>query len=646
MSNLEERIYSVNSGLVTMKSRAAITIMAVLVLSTFTGPSVRAEVTVNDIVTVVSDYVNGSKVVAGALLNFTGSPATQLDNVTFEWFSANGSLVYSVTSDPDGGGLARSNYTVSLVGIWWINASYVQLLETFHHNTSFEVMEDHWSSSPRTISRDLVVGVGATLTIDPGASISFDNGTGISVGGTLVAQGSWDETIVFTSNSTEPKKGNWDGVHFYGGSESSVFNHARVEYSDSGVFLQSTNVTVQNCSFLNNTNGINLEASTSRILNNTLENNTYGLRSFISHPVMISNTAINNVAGFYSYGSALLISEMNVAQGNEQVGFHLDFTTIQSNGDSSAGSIVGLRLGSSEGTFENANFSGVDDGVYGYEGSGVFYNSSIHGALRDFFLEAGSSMVIVNSTFGGKVSAGTGCPSCFLFVKNFLTIRALEYQTSDPVTNATIEIADNGILVFSNVTDSQGFVETITLAHETYEEGMRTNNVTMVLVTHPILVFAYHNRSVDMSTSHTEIFEGDVLDTDGDGEPNFSDLDDDGDSLSDDAEGSLGTDPLLNDTDEDTMPDGWEHLNGLDPLDLSDADEDLDGDGFTNLEEYLNETDPDDPHSHPPVEDDGESEDLDYLLYAALIAIVVVVLLIALVLTSRGKKEEPPVEEL
>jgi parallel beta-helix repeat protein len=629
-----------------MKSGAAITITAVLLLSTFAGVSVRAEVTVNGIVTVVSDYVNGSKVVAGALLNFTGSPASSLDNVTFEWFSPDGSLVHSVTSDPDEGGLARSNHTADRAGIWWINASYVQPPDTFYHNTSFEVMEDHWDPSPKIISRDLVVGVGATLTIDPGASISFDNGTGLSVGGALVAQGSWDNIIVFTSNLTEPRKSGWDGIHFYAGSESSVFSHARVEYSENGVFLQSTNVTVQNSTFLNNTYGIRLEASTSRILNNTLENNTYGLRSFASHPVLISNTATNNTAGFYSWGSGLFISEGNVAQGNEQVGFHLDFTTIQSVNDTSVGSIVGLRLGSSEGAFENASFSGVDDGVYGYEGSGVFYNSSIHGALRDFFLEAGSSMVIVNSTFGGKVSAGSGCPSCYLFVKNFLTIKTQDHQTSDPVEDATIDITDNGVLVFSNVTDGQGLVGPVTLAHETYADGVRKNNSTMVLVTHPTLIFAYHNRSVEMNASYTEVFEGDVLDTDGDGEPDFSDFDDDGDGLSDETEGSLGTDPLSNDTDEDTMPDGWEHLNGLNPLNRSDADEDEDGDGFSNLEEYLNETDPDDPHSHPPVEDEGESGGPDYLLYAALIAVVVVVLVIASFLLRRRKDEEPPVEEL
>lgn len=42
------------------------------------------------------------------------------------------------------------------------------------------------------------------------------------------------------------------------------------------------------------------------------------------------------------------------------------------------------------------------------------------------------------------------------------------------------------------------------------------------------------------------------------------------------------------DSDRDGMPDGWETGRGLNPHDPSDAAKDRDGDGYTNLEEYLN----------------------------------------------------------
>ncbi len=46
------------------------------------------------------------------------------------------------------------------------------------------------------------------------------------------------------------------------------------------------------------------------------------------------------------------------------------------------------------------------------------------------------------------------------------------------------------------------------------------------------------------------------------------------------------------DTDGDGMPDNWETEHGLDPLDGADANQDLDGDGDSNLEEYQNGTNP------------------------------------------------------
>jgi len=50
-------------------------------------------------------------------------------------------------------------------------------------------------------------------------------------------------------------------------------------------------------------------------------------------------------------------------------------------------------------------------------------------------------------------------------------------------------------------------------------------------------------------------------------------------------------------TDSDGLPDSWERANRLDPLNAADEHEDADGDGKTNLEEYLSGTDPNDATS-------------------------------------------------
>ena len=86
----------------------------------------------------------------------------------------------------------------------------------------------------------------------------------------------------------------------------------------------------------------------------------------------------------------------------------------------------------------------------------------------------------------------------------------------------------------------------------------------------------------------------DGLDQEQEAQLGTSDLDPDSDhdGLSDyDEVFKYHTNPALADTDGDGMPDGWEIQYGLNPL-VNDAASDKDGDGTSNLDEYLQGRDP------------------------------------------------------
>ena len=88
-------------------------------------------------------------------------------------------------------------------------------------------------------------------------------------------------------------------------------------------------------------------------------------------------------------------------------------------------------------------------------------------------------------------------------------------------------------------------------------------------------------------------------------DPHETDTDCDG--LSDLAERSCGTSAISADTDGDGMPDEWELFYGFDPVDPSDADEDEDVDGVSNVNEYRLGLDPINPDSdYDGVDDGGE----------------------------------------
>ena len=55
------------------------------------------------------------------------------------------------------------------------------------------------------------------------------------------------------------------------------------------------------------------------------------------------------------------------------------------------------------------------------------------------------------------------------------------------------------------------------------------------------------------------------------------------------------------DSDHDGMPDAWEKRHGFNPADGADGPKDKDGDGYTNVEEYLNLTDPTKPDDGRPA---------------------------------------------
>ena len=101
-------------------------------------------------------------------------------------------------------------------------------------------------------------------------------------------------------------------------------------------------------------------------------------------------------------------------------------------------------------------------------------------------------------------------------------------------------------------------------------------------------------------------------DSDGDGFPDGYEYSSGLSILENDAGGDLDEDNLNNsyeyilgllvnnsDTDDDGLPDGYEVLNNLNANFAGDASSDKDGDGWTNLEEFMEDTDPCDLLSYP-----------------------------------------------
>lgn len=83
------------------------------------------------------------------------------------------------------------------------------------------------ANSPYTISNNVTVISGVTLTIEPGVTVLFNQGLGMTVNGRLLAEGTPQDRIVFTRSGTS---GTWDQLYFGANSTTSRIAHADMAY--------------------------------------------------------------------------------------------------------------------------------------------------------------------------------------------------------------------------------------------------------------------------------------------------------------------------------------------------------------------------------------------------------------------------------
>lgn len=127
----------------------------------------------------------------------------------------------------------------------------------------------------------LIINDGATLSINPGVSSFSSEGSIIKVeqGGSLIAIGSEENNILFTSYEVEP----WIGIELWEAEESS-FQHCQIENAETGVLLW--------------------HASNETFMNNEINNCNVGLLvkgEVPSYRIIDSNNFYNNETGIFLY---------------------------------------------------------------------------------------------------------------------------------------------------------------------------------------------------------------------------------------------------------------------------------------------------------------------------------------------------------
>ncbi len=147
-----------------------------------------------------------------------------------------------------------------------------------------------------TMSGNLTVASGKTLTAKAGSTLSFGSGYYLSVSGTLNASGTSASRATFTRSGSS---GTWGGIRYQSGS-SGTLSYANIYYGSYGVYLNSSNPDVDHCNISSCSNGIYCTGASPDITNNFISGGNCGINVYNGSP----NLSTNQVSGTRVYFNA------------------------------------------------------------------------------------------------------------------------------------------------------------------------------------------------------------------------------------------------------------------------------------------------------------------------------------------------------
>ncbi|MCH8010394.1 MAG: VCBS repeat-containing protein [Candidatus Marinimicrobia bacterium] len=291
------------------------------------------------------------------------------------------------------------------------------------------------TGSPYIVTGNVLVNSGVTLTIEPGVTVKFDAEISIQINGTLVAQGTVADSIIFTSNQNNPALSDWGAIIFKNESQDATYDsegnyqsgcvlkYVRVEYGGSvsdygGVNVEFSSPFISNCVIIkNNITGVNLSTGSPKISFCVIKNNSgfgiYGQSSSI--PEISKNTIENNSSsGIYITGGGVTITSNTIK--NNSVGISIYFSNskpivkkniiLNNNGDG-----VYCWYNFSTGVEIDSNFiiDNKGDGIFSDDrntiiSNNVIYNNSEYGINSGY-----GSIIIQQNTILNNSSGGIFC---------------------------------------------------------------------------------------------------------------------------------------------------------------------------------------------------------------------------------------------
>ncbi|HEX9912703.1 MAG TPA: rhodanese-like domain-containing protein [candidate division Zixibacteria bacterium] len=112
--------------------------------------------------------------------------------------------------------------------------------------------------SPFIAVADIVLDSGKTLTLEPGVNLEFDGFFSLDAYGNLIAQGTLDSNINFTSYNLFSSR--WEGISIFKGSNS-YFTYCRIDSIENGILCLNSSPIIENSWIIGNQNCLHLSGT-------------------------------------------------------------------------------------------------------------------------------------------------------------------------------------------------------------------------------------------------------------------------------------------------------------------------------------------------------------------------------------------------
>ncbi|QXP61430.1 T9SS type A sorting domain-containing protein [Olleya sp. HaHaR_3_96] len=168
-------------------------------------------------------------------------------------------------------------------------------------NTTWDI-----NGSPYTVTSDIALYPGYTLTIEPGVTVKFNDNTKMLLRGLLIASGTPENKIIFIASFNNPVGGGWQGIEVENNQGGKIiasniigeyaYNFIRIMNSSSGEILNISNSEIKNCNYA-----------------------FYGYDGDSNHTVILDNLNVHNNDYGYIFGQNITLTNSVFSDGEKGI---------------------------------------------------------------------------------------------------------------------------------------------------------------------------------------------------------------------------------------------------------------------------------------------------------------------------------------